>query len=38
VQPPNPNVIENNLTNQRLSMMARRYLRDLRQDAIIDYR
>ena len=26
------------LTNQKLAMMARRYLRDLRRDAIIDYR
>ena len=30
--------IEDFLTNQRLSMMARRYMRDLRRDAIIDYR
>jgi len=30
--------IEDFLTNQRLAMMARRYMRDLRRDAIIDYR
>jgi peptidyl-prolyl cis-trans isomerase SurA len=30
--------IEDFLTNQRLSIMARRYMRDLRRDAIIDYR
>ena len=30
--------IEDFLSNQKLSMMARRYLRDLRRDAIIDYR
>ncbi len=30
--------IEDFLSNQRLAMMARRYLRDLRRDAIIDYR
>jgi peptidyl-prolyl cis-trans isomerase SurA len=26
------------LEEQRVNMMARRYLRDLRRDAIIDYR
>jgi hypothetical protein len=26
------------LTDQRLDMMARRYLRDLRRDAMIEYR
>lgn len=30
--------IEDFLSSQKLSMMARRYLRDLRRDAIIDYR
>ena len=30
--------IENNLFNQRLSMMARRHLRDLRRDAIVEMR
>jgi peptidyl-prolyl cis-trans isomerase SurA len=30
--------IEDFLTNQRLAMMSRRYMRDLRRDAIIDYR
>ena len=30
--------IEESLRQQRLSMMARRYLRDLRRDAIVDYR
>lgn len=30
--------IDDFLTNQKLAMMARRYLRDLRRDAIIDYR
>lgn len=30
--------IDDFLTNQKLAMMSRRYLRDLRRDAIIDYR
>ncbi len=30
--------ISESLTQQRLSLMARRYLRDLRRDAIVDYR
>ncbi|MGV8996929.1 MAG: peptidylprolyl isomerase [Parvibaculaceae bacterium] len=30
--------IQNNLENQQLSMMARRYLRDLRRDAVIEIR
>jgi len=38
VEPPSYQAIENNLIDQRLAMMSRRYLRDLRQDAIIDYR
>ena len=35
---PNFLEIEDFLSNQRLGLMARRYLRDLRRDAIIDYR
>ena len=35
---PSHDEIENNLFNQRLSMLARRYLRDLRRDAIVDYK
>ena len=35
---PSPDEIENNLFNQRLSLLARRYLRDLRRDAIVDYK
>jgi peptidyl-prolyl cis-trans isomerase SurA len=35
---PSPDEIENNLFNQRLSMLARRYLRDLRRDAVVDYK
>jgi peptidyl-prolyl cis-trans isomerase SurA len=38
VREPTPTEIEDYLSNQRLSMMARRYLRDLRRDAIIDYK
>jgi peptidyl-prolyl cis-trans isomerase SurA len=38
VEPPSYQVVENSLIDQRLAMMSRRYLRDLRQDAIIDYR
>lgn len=38
VREPTPAEIEDFLSNQRLSMMARRYLRDLRRDAIIDYK
>lgn len=30
--------IENNLYSQRVSMMARRHLRDLRRDSIVEYR
>lgn len=30
--------IENRLTQSRLALMARRYLRDLRRDAIVDYK
>lgn len=35
---PTLETVMNSLSQQRLSMMARRYLRDLRRDAIIDYR
>lgn len=35
---PSQSEIENRLTNQRLSMMSRRYLRDIRRDAVIEYR
>lgn len=38
VRLPSHDDVANNLYSQRLSMMARRYLRDLRRDAIIDYR
>ena len=38
VKMPTPAEIEDFLSNQRLAMMARRYLRDLRRDAIIDYK
>ncbi|RMB08587.1 peptidylprolyl isomerase [Eilatimonas milleporae] len=38
VQEPDFDQIYNQIEQQRLSMMARRYLRDLRRDAIVDYR
>ncbi|WP_082714623.1 peptidylprolyl isomerase [Kordiimonas lacus] len=38
VQEPEFDAVYNQLEQQRLSMMGRRYLRDLRRDAIIDYR
>lgn len=38
VQTPTPAAIENQLNQRRLSMMARRYLRDLRRDAIVEYK
>lgn len=38
VRPPSYDDIYEQLNQQRLSMMARRYLRDLRRDAIVDYR
>lgn len=38
VQEPDFDEIYNQLEQQRLSMMARRYLRDIRRDAIVDYR
>ncbi len=38
VEIPDYETIENQLTRERLALMARRYLRDLRRDAIVDYR
>lgn len=38
VTPPSREEIEARLYNQQISMMARRYLRDLRRDAVIEYR
>ncbi len=38
VQEPDFDAVYNQLEQQRLSMMARRYLRDIRRDAIVDYR
>jgi len=38
VQEPDFDLISQQLEQQRLSMMGRRYLRDLRRDAIVDYR
>ncbi len=38
VQLPSFDDIENRLSQQRLALMARRYLRDLRRDAIVDYK
>lgn len=38
IQKPDFDQIMNQLESQRLSMMSRRYLRDLRRDAIVDYR
>jgi peptidyl-prolyl cis-trans isomerase SurA len=35
---PNRRAVEERLTDERLDMMARRYLRDLRRDAMIEYR
>jgi peptidyl-prolyl cis-trans isomerase SurA len=35
---PNPQEIQGRLYNQQLSMMSRRYLRDLRRDAVVEYR
>ncbi|MCH8347773.1 MAG: peptidyl-prolyl cis-trans isomerase, partial [Proteobacteria bacterium] len=35
---PSPDEIRNQIETQRIAMMGRRYLRDLRRDAIIDYR
>jgi peptidyl-prolyl cis-trans isomerase SurA len=38
VAEPDRRAVEEQLTDQRLDMMARRYLRDLRRDAMIEYR
>lgn len=38
IQPPDFDTVYSRLQEQRLTMMARRYLRDLRRDAIVDYR
>lgn len=38
VELPSFDDIENRLSQQRLALMARRYLRDLRRDAIVDYK
>lgn len=38
VEEPDFDAIYGQLEQQRLSMMARRYLRDIRRDAIVDYR
>lgn len=38
VADPDRRAVEEKLTDQRLDMMARRYLRDLRRDALIEYR
>ncbi len=38
VQEPDFDMIYSQIENQRMSMMGRRYLRDLHRDAIIDYR
>lgn len=38
VQEPDFDQVYDQLEQQRLSMMARRYLRDIRRDAIVDYR
>ncbi|GHF27644.1 chaperone SurA [Kordiimonas sediminis] len=38
IQEPDFDAIYSQIEQQRLSMMGRRYLRDLRRDAIIDYR
>lgn len=38
VQEPDFDAIYNQLEQQRMSMLARRYLRDIRRDAIVDYR
>lgn len=38
VSAPNPEAVANTLLEQRVGMRAQRYLRDLRRDAVIDYR
>lgn len=38
VEEPDRATIENNIGQTRLSMLSRRYLRDLRRDAVVEYR
>jgi peptidyl-prolyl cis-trans isomerase SurA len=38
ITPPTREEIQARLYNQQISMMARRYLRDLRRDAVVEYR
>ena len=38
VNAPNPEAVANTILEQRVNMRAQRYLRDLRRDAVIDYR
>ena len=38
IQEPDFDQISQQIEQQRLAMMGRRYLRDLRRDAIVDYR
>jgi len=38
IQAPSEDAIYDQLNQQRVAMMARRYLRDLRRDAIVDYK
>ncbi|HYD27121.1 peptidylprolyl isomerase [Brevundimonas sp.] len=38
IEAPDPRVIENQLFRQNLANLARRYMRDLRADALIEYR
>lgn len=38
VKEPDRTTIENNIGQTRLSMLSRRYLRDLRRDAVVEYR
>jgi len=38
VSAPNPEAVANSLMEQRVGMRSQRFLRDLRRDAVIDYR
>ncbi|MFN3668651.1 MAG: peptidylprolyl isomerase [Brevundimonas sp.] len=38
VEAPNPQAVENQLFRQNLATLGRRYMRDLREDALIEYR
>jgi peptidyl-prolyl cis-trans isomerase SurA len=38
VSAPNPEAVASTLMEQRVNQRAQRYLRDLRRDAVIDYR